>query len=123
MLTLCILVLIGWLFTIFIIDNIIQQNRIENRKKICELLKEGNNIALVCITTKEKPELKLQADKWTKKAINILDFINSSYPIRFNRTIGKPTLHNNNVPEINNMVWNDIILKCEILNEFLKELQ
>lgn len=100
-------------------------SRIEIKKETCqkigELLKEGNTLASACITPKPKPELKIQETNWIKKTRDVLNLINSTYPLRFDQATGI-TLFHNNVPQINNEVWINVYYKTQVLVKFLEEL-
>ena len=78
---------------------------------------------MVCITTKEKPELKVQTDDGLKKLL--IFWILLIRDIQYASIEPLENLHCIIIMFQKSTIsfWNDIILKCEILNEFLKELQ
>jgi hypothetical protein len=89
-LTLCILVLVGWLSVILVGDYINQQHRFEIRQKISSFVSEGNKLKEDCITEKERLDLKPVYENWIKRVTEYLSHIDPSYVPRFNMiTVGR----------------------------------
>jgi len=82
---------------------------------------EANVLKQACLVTEEKPQLVGLAEKWARKTLDYLSSTDASYAARFNGSSGD-TYSRNNVPQINQNVWNFLNLRSQTLMKILEEL-
>jgi hypothetical protein len=98
-----------------------REQRKKQRSDIAMLMREGLQIQQDCLTTNPNPDLVKRSDEWGKKVYHYLLTIDPSYAVRFDGANGLSYSHDN-VPSVNDNIWNRMNHRYDVLGEITKEL-
>jgi hypothetical protein len=93
----------------------------EMEKRLTDYTQQAVVIMNRCRVTEAHPEFGDAAGKWESETYNYLVSTKPSYAARFRAATG-PSYAFNNVPQVNENVWNWVNIRNQVLSEILREL-